>query len=236
MGLPFPGRAGADDEATETPVEFDRPPRVLEMLKPEYPQLARQESRGGLVVLKVGIDETGHVTDASVLEAAHEDLGAAAVAAVRDWRFEPAKRKDGTPTPCVITIPLEFNLDGTSTDPRPPITQILQGALDIAEMKPHWHVEDLPGRTPLVVLVNRQLRQFGRPSQLELTMFGEPVQLRVPSLLDDAPHVEFTRISIGDEDATVEFEYAVEKIHGKVELVREGGRWIVKKSKVKSGK
>ncbi|MGQ9751314.1 MAG: TonB family protein [Thermoanaerobaculaceae bacterium] len=64
--------------------------------KPSYPPLAARQKLGGTVILRVLVDETGTVRDVQVLRGVKPDLGldAAAVAAVKNWRYKPAM-KDG---------------------------------------------------------------------------------------------------------------------------------------------
>lgn len=64
--------------------------------KPAYPPLAARQRLGGIIILRVLVDETGTVRDVQVLRGIKPDLGldAAAVAAVRNWRYKPAV-KDG---------------------------------------------------------------------------------------------------------------------------------------------
>lgn len=64
--------------------------------KPSYPPLAARQKLGGTVILRVLVDETGTVRDVQVLRGIKPDLGldAAAVSAVKNWRYKPAL-KDG---------------------------------------------------------------------------------------------------------------------------------------------
>jgi hypothetical protein len=47
---------------------FDRPPEVIERVRPVYPEMARQAGIEGVVVLKVDIDEVGRFREALVLQ------------------------------------------------------------------------------------------------------------------------------------------------------------------------
>lgn len=79
---------------------------------PAYPPLARRLGETGKVVLRVELDETGHVVRAGVLASSGSHrLDAAALAAVRTWRCNPAQR-DGQAVRSVATQPFNFTLEG----------------------------------------------------------------------------------------------------------------------------
>lgn len=77
--------------------------------KPAYPPLAARQRQGGTVILSVLVDENGVVQDVRVLRGIRPDLGldAAAVAAVRNWRYKPAI-KDGVRVKTWFTQPIPF--------------------------------------------------------------------------------------------------------------------------------
>ena len=59
---------------------------------PVYPEKALKERVRGVVVLRVHVSASGLPSEVTVKTAAREDLTAAAVAAARQWKFEPARR------------------------------------------------------------------------------------------------------------------------------------------------
>jgi len=66
----------------------------------------------GATRLRVRITPDGRVLEARVFESSgHASLDAAAVAAVRRWRFEPALR-DGVPVFANATVTINFTLEG----------------------------------------------------------------------------------------------------------------------------
>lgn len=65
-----------------------RPPRRLLDARPRYPQHLADAGIAGVVNLEARIGPDGSVADVQVLDAAHPDLGAAAVDAVRQWQFD----------------------------------------------------------------------------------------------------------------------------------------------------
>ncbi|MEP6994856.1 MAG: energy transducer TonB [Acidobacteriota bacterium] len=75
---------------------------------PIYPERALRERVRGLVILRVLVAEDGAPVRVTVDKAAREDLTRAAVEAVGQWRFEPA-RKNGRPvrTFALLRFPFE---------------------------------------------------------------------------------------------------------------------------------
>ena len=76
---------------------------------PVYPDLARRTHTKGVVILEAVIDESGIVTSARVLRG-HPLLDQAAVDAVTQWRFTPA-RLNKEAIPVVITVTVNFELN-----------------------------------------------------------------------------------------------------------------------------
>jgi len=83
-----------------------RPPRKLQHVAPEYPALAAQARITGTVVLEATISLSGVVTDVRVLRSVPL-LDAAAVEAVRQWRYEPP-RLNGEPVAVLLTVTVRF--------------------------------------------------------------------------------------------------------------------------------
>jgi TonB family protein len=65
-----------------------RPPMKLNHVVPTYPLHLGQANIGGTVLMQALIAKDGTVKDVRVVAPAHPDLDAAAVAAVRQWRFD----------------------------------------------------------------------------------------------------------------------------------------------------
>lgn len=84
-------------------------PQLLEGKQPVYPEALKKTGVMGDARILTQIDATGAVTDAFVKSATHEEFGAAALAAVKAWRFKPAT-EDGQPVATTVTIPLQFRL------------------------------------------------------------------------------------------------------------------------------
>ena len=90
------------------------PPSVLNRVEPVYPQSARQAGITGKVVLKVQVLENGAPGSIVLLRSSGSDaLDEAAMAAVQQWQFVPARNlATGRVIACVTTIPVSFRLNG----------------------------------------------------------------------------------------------------------------------------
>jgi TonB family protein len=68
--------------------------KTIKMPKPEYPQQPRLSSEGGIIQIRVNLDEQGRVTKAKSVCGGHPDLVAVSEAAARQARFEPVVVED----------------------------------------------------------------------------------------------------------------------------------------------
>lgn len=88
--------------------DYDQGPRLLRSVKPTYPQDAFVKKIEGTVLLEILIDDHGRVVRARVLQSVPL-LDAAAIAAVKQWLFQPAVRR-GRPVPTVANAPISFRI------------------------------------------------------------------------------------------------------------------------------
>ncbi len=101
-------RSVADLGDAIDPAAFDVPPSVRERVNPVYPKSARQYDFVGTVNVVAVVDERGDVADVFVLQSsATHDLNAAALAAVRRWKFK-AGTKGGMSVKGGFLIPVSF--------------------------------------------------------------------------------------------------------------------------------
>jgi protein TonB len=83
-----------------------------ERTAPNYPMLSRRMNETGIAVLRVELDEQGHVAAARVATGSgYARLDDAALAAVKTWRCTPAQR-NGQPVRAVALQPFKFVLQG----------------------------------------------------------------------------------------------------------------------------
>ena len=78
-------------------------PKKIADVTPAYPSIAQAAHVKGMVILEAVIDVHGNVTSVQVLRSVPL-LDQAAVDAVRQWRYTPA-RLNGQPVPVVRSIP-----------------------------------------------------------------------------------------------------------------------------------
>ena len=88
--------------------EVDVAPRLLRQVRPDYPHDAFVKKVEGTVVLEIVIDEHGRVSRARIVRSV-PPLDAAAVAAVLQWTFVPA-RKHGRPVATIAVAPVSFRI------------------------------------------------------------------------------------------------------------------------------
>ncbi len=85
-------------------------PEVIEKTPPEYPMMAREAGEEGTVLVQARIREDGTVEKTVIARSIHM-LDDAAQAAVRQWKFRPAKC-GGRPTSVWVAVPVKFTLTG----------------------------------------------------------------------------------------------------------------------------
>ncbi|MBZ5645832.1 MAG: energy transducer TonB [Acidobacteriia bacterium] len=84
-------------------------PRAIYDPEPEYSEEARKAKYQGTVVLWVVVGPDGRVREIRVSRSLGMGLDEKAMEAVRQWRFDPA-RKDGQPVPVQVSIEVNFRL------------------------------------------------------------------------------------------------------------------------------
>jgi TonB family protein len=97
---------GATDPAAPAPTQ---PARVISQVEPVYPEMLRLRGVAGSAEILCDVDRAGIVTAAAVAGATLPEFGESALAAVRRWRFSPARR-DGVAVAGQLLIPIEFTL------------------------------------------------------------------------------------------------------------------------------
>jgi protein TonB len=97
-------------KASTSVPRIDAIPRYDRNAPPPYPRLARERGWEGEVLLRVLVSEAGDVRSVSVERSSnHAVLDAAALRAVRRWRFHPSRLGE-TPVEGEVLVPLRFKL------------------------------------------------------------------------------------------------------------------------------
>jgi TonB family protein len=117
-------------------VDGIEPPKLLKKVNPIYPEIARQASVEGVVILEIKTDTYGRVADAKILRSVPL-LDQAAIDAVRQWVYEPLI-KEGVAKPAIFTVTVSFRLDGRkAAKSAEAIEEFAKGAVKVeGEIKP----------------------------------------------------------------------------------------------------
>jgi protein TonB len=110
-GIGFDGPIAPPEPRNEI-VRFDGSmsrPVMLSGRQPRYTELARRAGTQGVVILEAVIDKQGHVTNVRVLKSLGMGLDDEAMAAVREWTFEPAKIGN-RPVAVYYTLTVNFQI------------------------------------------------------------------------------------------------------------------------------
>lgn len=78
---------------------------------PSYPDEALKKRQQGVAVVEVEYDAKGDVVSSSIVEAPAKSIGDAVISAVRQWKFVPSKKQDGTPVSVRGKLTFYFEID-----------------------------------------------------------------------------------------------------------------------------
>lgn len=106
------GGGGAVGSATFSLRELDVKPKAIVNTKPDYPKYAKENRIEGGVTVSFIVDKEGNVLEPKIIKANPPNVFEnAALAAVKNWRFTPAK-KDGATVNAKINVNVNFVLEG----------------------------------------------------------------------------------------------------------------------------
>jgi TonB family protein len=118
-GLKWPEMVASEDEGRtnqkppEGPITLSAELSAVcpKMSAPSYPPLSRRLGEEGELVLRVELDESGHISVAQVIiSSGHKRLDDAAMASVKTWRCTPLRR-NGIPVRAITPQPFNFVLN-----------------------------------------------------------------------------------------------------------------------------
>jgi TonB family protein len=78
---------------------------------PAYPNEALKKREQGVAVVELQYDAKGDVVSTSVLEAPSKSIGDAVVVALKQWKFVPSRKQDGTPVSVRGKLTFYFEID-----------------------------------------------------------------------------------------------------------------------------
>lgn len=107
-----PSGAASGNTVSGKPAEII-PPYAISKVAPEYIDEARENGWQGEALVKVSISAAGTPDNVTIVNSSgYKALDRAAIAAVKQWRFSPAKNSQtGELLPSQVTIPISFNLN-----------------------------------------------------------------------------------------------------------------------------
>jgi TonB family protein len=85
-------------------------PKLIYAPDPEFTDWARKASYQGMAVLKIMVGADGRVHSIQITRPLGMGLDEKAVDAIKLWRFEPARKTDGTPVDVYASIEVDFKL------------------------------------------------------------------------------------------------------------------------------
>ncbi|VGO21401.1 energy transducer TonB [Pontiella sulfatireligans] len=98
---------GEEVDAIFSLSDLDQKPRAVYQPTPVYPpELSRKSVQGTVYVLFI-VDQTGRARDLKVQKSTHPAFNNPAIKAVKQWKFEPGKRK-GKPVQFRMRVPITF--------------------------------------------------------------------------------------------------------------------------------
>jgi len=104
-----PGSGGGTGGGPYRPGAGITPPSILREVTPDYTDEGRRRAIQGDVVLEIVVRADGSVGSVKLLQGLGSGLDQRAIDAVRQWRFNPARRY-GTPVDVVVEVAVEFKL------------------------------------------------------------------------------------------------------------------------------
>jgi TonB family protein len=116
--------------------KLTKPPRVLSLVEPRYPERAKAEGRTASVLLAIDIDAQGRVSKAEVLSPPNPEFDAPALEAVRLFVFQPAE-VNHEPAPVRISYRYRFVLaPAAEVPPVEQVSNVLEGRVLWADGSP----------------------------------------------------------------------------------------------------
>lgn len=125
LAIGAPAIAFAQEEPLTAGSEGVPVPKKVKHVQPVYPAEALAQGIRGIVILDIVVDAHGRVASTSVLRSV-AGLDEAAIAAARQWEYEPAK-VGGKPVSVRVTVPITFSLALPRITRQPGVPELRQG-------------------------------------------------------------------------------------------------------------
>ena len=100
--------AGQNDEPVYELGPGITPPRVIKQVNPKYSESSRGVRVTGLITIDVVVSSQGTPKNPRVIKGIEDEVDRAAVEALRQWRFAPAK-KDNKAVAVRVVVEIDFH-------------------------------------------------------------------------------------------------------------------------------
>jgi periplasmic protein TonB len=105
------GRLGGTGDDVWSIDQVAVPPKVVDAVRPQYPVMARARGQEGVVVVQAIIDRHGAVEPGALqVIQSLPPFDDAAVAAFRQWKFQPGRNDSGEVVRVLVQQPIRFQL------------------------------------------------------------------------------------------------------------------------------
>lgn len=135
----FTGLPAAEENETGPGGDFT-PPVPIHRVSPRHPPELMAQLINGSASVECAIEADGSVKSVKLLSATHQEFGLAALDAVREWTFEPARR-DGQPVAVNLHIPFDFKMTNEQVVEmavKRPVYQEIPDLIIAAQEMPAW--------------------------------------------------------------------------------------------------
>lgn len=109
--LPPPAKKSSQDDLPIRVGEDGMRKSASKTVIPSYPEEALKKRQQGVAVVELQYDANGDVVSTTVLEAPAKSIGDAVVQAIKQWKFSPSKKQDGTPVSVRGKLTFYFDID-----------------------------------------------------------------------------------------------------------------------------
>jgi len=167
-----------------------KPPVLLQAVAPTYPEAAAAAGREADVKVRIQVSATGEVTQVDVPQPVGDGFDEAAVAAAKQYVFDPAEF-DGVPGPIVVETTIHFTLEQQEVEPPPPPPAPTPGDDEAAHGPPsHGGDARLPIRIEGVALERGSRRKLSG-------VIVSIAELGVDAVTDEHGHFYFHGVAPG---------------------------------------
>lgn len=212
-------------EHDKLPPEFqwDTPPTPKSTLFPVYPFEQLETGVEGEARISYIVGPDGHVIESKLREATTPEFGRAAIAMIDAWRFDPAKKKDGTPAFANLGIEYRFRTNG-------------RGEVPVSD-EARWILSDLkknPGKIAGLKELDQPLKPRSRRPPVYPTALaeaGQPGEAMIEFFVDRNGDAQLPRII---SSTATEFGYAAVQAVAtwRFEVPKKDGKPVVVRARI----